>query len=457
MIRCRASIRAAWISARQPPPARRATRAGDDRFADREAADVDPVDLLVVGGELSAEPAVEARRVDLDVADAGDLVVVEVQHDLGVARLPRRLFPAGFRDRQAGVAQVEQRRRLAGIRRHRLIGRIERDRAVDPVGREIEAEPALRLVVEAHADPVHRMRPALRMEGDGWRRAWRARCRSGRCLAGARRCGARSSAKLPSVSSRSSTTLPILAPDDRRFGAVVDRVELQVVEQRQLEMQLRLGAAGDLRRVEADRVRIMQRLLVESPRAHPAAARRAPRSIVSHSTGSSRLVSAHRAAGELHPLEAAGGRHELQHVVAEGGRAGDLPHRRQALEIGDRQVVVLQPPLGVRHSAGMGNRVEIEGELHRGFVEHAVVDIGESPAPAAGTERLRPKFAEAGHRHLLQRAGKVAFDAAGRAGIGCRGDQLGRDALKIADDARAAPPPRSSARFSTRISSVSGA
>ena len=373
LIRWRASIRAAWISARQPPPARRATVPLTTEFADREAADVDPVDLLVIAGELSAEPAVEAGRVDLDVADAGDLVVVEVQHDLGVARLPRRLFPAGFRKRQAGVAQVEQRRRLAGIRRHRLIGRFERDRAVEPVGREIEAEPALGLVVEAHADPVHRMRPALRMEGDGGVELGRHAVEAGGAFQA--RAGLRKVEREIAVGQLAvEHDLAGLGADDRRFGAVVDRLQLQVVEQRQLEMQLRLGAAGDLRRVETDRVCVLQRLLVEYVE-HVLQRPGEPEIDRQQFDRFVEICHAHRAAGQLHPLEAAGGRHEFQHVVAECRRAGDLPDRRQALEVGDRQVAVLQTPLGVLHSAGMGNRIEIEGELHRGFVEHAVVTL----------------------------------------------------------------------------------
>ena len=63
-IRWRASMRAAWISARQPPPARRPTVPLSHRLADRQAADVDPVDLLVVAGELGAEPAVEPGGAD---------------------------------------------------------------------------------------------------------------------------------------------------------------------------------------------------------------------------------------------------------------------------------------------------------------------------------------------------------------------------------------------------------
>src|SRR5947207_2939032 len=49
----------------------------------------------------------------------------------------------------------------------------------------------------------------------------------------------------------------------RRFGAVIDRVELQVRKQRQLEMQLGLGASADLRRLDAHRMNVMERFAVD--------------------------------------------------------------------------------------------------------------------------------------------------------------------------------------------------
>ena len=46
---------------------------------------------------------------------------------------------------------------------------------------------------------------------------------------------------------------------DRRLGAVIDGVEFEIGDERKLEMQLGLGPAADMRRIDADRVRIVQR------------------------------------------------------------------------------------------------------------------------------------------------------------------------------------------------------
>ena len=89
-------------------------------------------------GERGAEAAVETGRADVDLADPRDALVVEIQHELGRARLARRFLPAGLRDRQRGVLQIEQRNRLAAICREGVIGGVECDRAVEPIGRDIQ-------------------------------------------------------------------------------------------------------------------------------------------------------------------------------------------------------------------------------------------------------------------------------------------------------------------------------
>ena len=85
-----------------------------------EAPDLDPVDMLAVGAELRREVTVETGRLYLDLRDAGDPLIVEIEDELCRSRLFRRLFPAGLGDRQGGAAQVEQRRRLAPVRRERV-------------------------------------------------------------------------------------------------------------------------------------------------------------------------------------------------------------------------------------------------------------------------------------------------------------------------------------------------
>src|SRR5437773_7214394 len=50
---------------------------------------------------------------------------------------------------------------------------------------------------------------------------------------------------------------------DRRLGGVVDGVELQVGDKRKLEMQLGFDAAADMRRIDADRPRVAQRLRID--------------------------------------------------------------------------------------------------------------------------------------------------------------------------------------------------
>ena len=100
-----------------PPAAARATcdRAADDRIADREAADLDPFDLLVIRSDLRPKSAIESGSADLDMADAADLVVGKIEHDIGYSRLSRGLFPSRFWNCQGGVAQEHA---LAGAAAH---------------------------------------------------------------------------------------------------------------------------------------------------------------------------------------------------------------------------------------------------------------------------------------------------------------------------------------------------
>src|SRR5215207_1784611 len=104
-----AGVEAGGVDVGPPAAVAAADRAGDVAVAERHAADVDPVDLLAVGGELRREAGIEAGGAGVDLADAGDLLVFEVEHELGRARLSGVFLPSGLGYRQRGVAQVEQR------------------------------------------------------------------------------------------------------------------------------------------------------------------------------------------------------------------------------------------------------------------------------------------------------------------------------------------------------------
>src|SRR5260370_7628082 len=141
-------------------------RAADSGFGGEKAPDVDPVDPLMIVAEQRREAAVEARRLDVDLADPGDPLIVDVEDDCCRPRLFRRLLPAGLGDRKAGVAQIELSRCLAPARAKCRIDYVRRNRALQTVGREIEIELSQPLLIERQADPVHRARAALRAEED---------------------------------------------------------------------------------------------------------------------------------------------------------------------------------------------------------------------------------------------------------------------------------------------------
>src|SRR5260370_39125995 len=82
-------------------------RAADIGFAGDKAPDVDPVDPLMIVAEQRREAAVEARRLDVDLAASGEPLIVDVEDECCRPRLFRRLLPAGLGDRKAGVAQIE--------------------------------------------------------------------------------------------------------------------------------------------------------------------------------------------------------------------------------------------------------------------------------------------------------------------------------------------------------------
>src|SRR5216684_4595403 len=91
-------------------------RAADIGFAGDEAPDVDPVDPLMIVAEQRRETAIEAGRLDVDLADPGDPLIVDVEDDCRRPRLFGRLLPAGLGDRKEGVAQIELSRCLAPAR-----------------------------------------------------------------------------------------------------------------------------------------------------------------------------------------------------------------------------------------------------------------------------------------------------------------------------------------------------
>src|SRR5439155_10939756 len=137
------------------------------------------------------------------------------------------------------------------------------------------------------------------------------------------------------------------------------------------------------------------------------------------------LAQLQQPAADLQPLENAARRGDVEMLSGKSGRSSDLANQRQPVEIVDCQIVVAKGSLGAQHIGGMRHRIEVEADLDRGFVEDAVMDVLENPAPAAGAEGGGPQFAEPRHRHLLQRTGELATDMTRRARIGRSGDQLG--------------------------------
>ena len=63
--------------------------------------------------------------------------------------------------------------------------------------------------------------------------------------------------------------------------------------------------------------------------------------------------------------------------------------------------MVAQRALGILHIGRMRCRVDVEHELRRGFVDHAVMDIFKCPAPPPGAEGMRPQRIEPLHWYML--------------------------------------------------------
>ena len=214
-------------------------------------------------------------------------------------------------------------------------------------------------------------------------------------------------------------------PGERRIDRIIDLRQLQRVEQRQLEMQPRLDPAGDLRGIDADVAGVTERLRVDDFED------------VTQLPGHRKIdgepfdllpefAQKQRAAGHLQPAQPAPGRRELEPVAIENRAPADLADRLQALQITDGQVMIPQRSGGLRHIGRARRRVESDGKLNRGFVEHAVMDVRKHPAPPAGAEGSGPQIPQPRRRDVPQSGRKVCRhppQAAAPRGGG--GDQIG--------------------------------
>ena len=158
-------------------------------------------------------------------------------------------------------------------------------------------------------------------------------------------------------------------------------------------MQLGFGAAADMRRIDADRPRVAQRLRIDD--FERVLKRTGQRQVDAQPFGAlAELAQLDCPAGDLHPLEHAARRGEIEMLAGETRRAADLANKWQSVEIVDRQIVVAKAALGVHDIAGMGYRIEVEAELDRSLVENAVMDVVEYPAATVGYERGGPQLAQ---------------------------------------------------------------
>ena len=195
-------------------------------------------------------------------------------------------------------------------------------------------------------------------------------------------------------------------PGERRIDRIIDLRQRQRVEQRQLEMQPRLDPAGDLRGIDADVAGVTERLRVdcfEDVTQLPGHRKidGEPLDLVPE------FAQMQRAAGHLQPAQPAPGRRELEPVAIENRAPADLADRLQALQITDGQVMILQRSGGLRHIGRASRRVESDGKLNRGFIEHAVMDVRKHPAPPAGAEGSGPQIPQTRCRDVPQSGRKV--------------------------------------------------
>src|SRR6266853_4466728 len=89
--------------------------AADIGLAGDKAPDLEPVDTLAVVADQRRKAAVEAGRLDLDLLDPGDPLIVDIEDEGRRSRLLRRLFPAGLGDPEGGAAQIEHGGCLAPV------------------------------------------------------------------------------------------------------------------------------------------------------------------------------------------------------------------------------------------------------------------------------------------------------------------------------------------------------
>ena len=234
-------------------------RAGEIVVADDDVPDLDAVDAPAVRRQHQREMTVEPPRGDCDADRAGDRAVVHVEIDARGAGLSGGLLPAGLGHGKPGGAQVDYHRRRGFHHVADGIGQVDHDRAGQPLRQEIVVEPLPRRVVEGQRHPVDRARSRLGMKReigvDRRRNAVEPRIALD-VDAGADDVDGEVAVGEVAV----ERDLGDRSAGQRRVGAVIDIVELEVVDQRELEVKLGVRLAADTGRIEPGRMGIVQRL-----------------------------------------------------------------------------------------------------------------------------------------------------------------------------------------------------
>ena len=302
----------------------------------------------------------------------------------------------------------------------------------DPAGQEVEAEAPALLFVHRQSDAVPRPGAVGRLEEQVRVDAQRNPVETGSSAQmGARAGDLQREIAVGEVAVHRD--IGNRGAGEGRFHGVLDLVELQVLQQRKLEMKVRFGSAGDLRRVDPDVVGVAQRLCVDRledilDRSGKGKVDRQP------FHRGAEVGDLQRASGSLNRFDRSAGRREHEPPVVEGGGPADLPRRGQSLEIADRRVAIAHRAVRRHDLRRARRRIDREIELDGRLVENPVMNIGQHPAPPAAAQGRRPQAFEFRHRHIGENDPELAGDRR-RRGLGA-GDHCRRHSVDSSVNAK---------------------
>ena len=393
------------------------------------APDIDPLDLLAVFRNSDGKPAVEPGGFDLDIRKLGDPIMIELDDELCGPGHIGRFLPSRLVNREACRTQIEIGDRLRARRLKPGICHINADRAGQP-SVKVEAEAPPRLDVERHPDPINRARPAPHPEWHGGIKLYRDAV-DPRCSLRMRPCPRELERDGPIGQVAVHRDLGDRHARHRRLRAVLDLIQLEGRQQREPEMQYRVGMAADPRRVEIGGTRVIKRLRIDELESFlkRSVDRQIDRQPFERRTD---FADVQRAAGRLEAFDDTAARQKHEMPVGELRDAVHLARRRQPVNVGDGQAAVAKRALRIEEIGGVPGGIDVETELRRGFVDDSVTHVCQHPPPRAGAERVRPQGGEPVGRHPLEIRVQLALDVVSRARVAGGGDQFGRNAADAA-------------------------